>query len=369
MNELRQAILGIDVGGTSVKAALFECTKLLKSNAFWSHDEPTQRGVSANTEQIKSVVEAAKRVAALHEIAVVAFGIGSPGRFDSKGHIRPGSASNLELENHDFDGVNLQQNYDAALGDEIPVLVRNDGDAMLAGMLDVIRQSKTAAAITWKQLHGKTVALFGIGTGLGHSIAKVANDGQGYQFVTDGHASKLLIDVDAPDLKIYQMAADKLEADTGKKELFKSADGRVRAEDLCRAPLMAKLCEIDSHEELDFENNMTHQQAYALMGKYLGRIIATIYKGVNDDIEPKNGWSTEFKTQAAKSSVYLLGGGVGRNVTGDVLIGHAETELAQNHIKGITFVRMPEKDLATYSAASMAAQAFNITRINNKLKA
>lgn len=134
-------------------------------------------------------------------------GIGSPGRFND-GVIKPGTSLNMGTTPNEFDGVNLHQKFTDALSQtsvaSVPLYVGNDGDAMLAGIIDSIQskdpklKDQNGDDIGRFAIRKKHVALLGIGTGVGHAIASIDSSGA-KQFVTDGHASKLRVKLDDAD--------------------------------------------------------------------------------------------------------------------------------------------------------------------------
>ena len=111
---------------------------------------------------------------------------------------------------------------------------------------------------------------------------------------------------------------------------------------------------VETGEELDIDASELHAQVIAMAGKYLGRTIAIIHSGENEDIEPANGWSEDEKKLAARTSIYLFGGGLGRSPLGLKLIEYADAELAKHGVDTIRMVQIPDTNVATRAAAIMA---------------
>lgn len=79
---------------------------------------------------------------------------------------------------------------------------------MLSGIVEALRNgtiqnltNQNNNKIAIDNLHNKYIALFGIGTGISHAIAEIDNNGE-FKFITDGHGSKLRVQVDI--MKIYR---------------------------------------------------------------------------------------------------------------------------------------------------------------------
>lgn len=354
-------VLGIDIGGTKIDAQLFVVADgKMADEPIWKCEERTVKGVSEHARQMVKIIREAERQAHYRHGELVGAGIGSPGRFDADGRIKPGSNQNLGHTPDEFDGVNLRELY----GEQMKRLkvnlpaealsVCNDGNAMLAGLLespgDLRNQYGDAVSAA-----GRYVAVLGIGTGIGHAIARTHASG-GFDFVTDGHASALRVAVDAEDMPALLQAKTTLEAQTGIEEIMMFDDGTVRAEDLFRGPVVNTLAGVSHGRALDIDNSR-HAEALAFAGKYMARTIAVIKSGESQDVEPHNGWSDDDKAQAAQTSLYLVSGGMGRSVAGFEMIRHAATEMERLGIHDIDLVQMNGTHLAARAAATMVPLA------------
>src|ERR1700722_2291582 len=91
----QQYVAGIDVGGTSIKSALFKVEDgSISKEQLFSVTEPTVRGVKPHVEQIAGIIEQLN--AGVPEGGVLsAVGVASPGRFDGKGNLMPGTNPNM----------------------------------------------------------------------------------------------------------------------------------------------------------------------------------------------------------------------------------------------------------------------------------
>lgn len=363
-------ILGLDVGGQSIKAALYPLQEEdLSQTAIWEERFPTAKGVAAHALQIAQLIEQGQQAAQIKNAQLVGSGIGTPGRFGENGLIKPGTNPNVGTQVHEFDGVCLRSHYQQELQKfpsvkALPFEVQNDGNAMLAGMIHAVQHAREGQfcdhlgeSLLLQSLAGKTVGLIGLGTGLGHAIAQFDTTGQHYHFVTDGHASKLRIPVDAADISHFLKAGEVLSTQTGRKEIIVFPDGSVRAEDLCRSPMVNALADVECGTHINIESSHRHMKAIELAGKYIGRIMAVVHSGENEDIEPENGWSAEEKQQAAQTSIYLFGGGLGVSPLGVELMEYAQQELDKKGVQGIRMAQIDAGNVASYAAALMMLNA------------
>lgn len=363
----KQFMLGIDVGGQTVKSGLYVVEgDSLANKAQWIDHVETAKGVDEHSLQIVGIIDKAVDLAKSLEGLIIGVGIATPGRFGIDGIIKPGTNPNVGRFVREFDGIHLRGEYVRVMQAKnpellsIPFNVKNDGNAMLAGMIKSIQSKQRPDMYDHREkilkphcIVGKYVGLIGLGTGLGHAIVHIDSEHR-YHFVTDGHASKLRITVDEDDLRLVVEAGEKLKAATGREELIICDDGTVRAEDLYRSPMVNTMAGVDDGAQLDIVANPRHLHAIQLAGKYLGRTMTVIHSGENSDIEPANGWSEEEKQLAAKTSIYLFGGGLGRSPLGLELIKYADEELQNHAIDTIRMVQIPDTNVATHAAAIMA---------------
>jgi len=358
----KKYVLGIDIGGTGIKAKLFEVSgSNLPSVSGWESNQNTNKGLDEHVRQITAVVREANKYIREQGAALVGIGIASPGRFDEFGHIKPGTNTNLELTKGEFDSVNLKEEYSRAISDSFaalpPLYVCNDGNAMLAGMMDAIR-TQTAEGlvdqngkdVTKFGLAKQHVALFGIGTGVGHAIVNMDISGNDYKFVTDGHASKLRVKIDSQDWPMVEKAMKAIVAPD--KIIAFPAEHEVRAEDLFRAPVINALA--DGYAEPD---NAEHQAVLRFAGKYMARTIALIKSGQSQDVDSGNAWSDADKAEAAKTSVYLIGGKMGTRPIGKKIIEYAAAELKALNIDDVKLVQFKGDDNPQRQAALLVPPA------------
>lgn len=312
-------ILGVDVGGTAIKAALYKIndSNLGEPIPLFSEDEKkngndaSQRGMLGHLKQMKEVFsKAADKVKAING-TLVGVGVGMPGRFNDKGFIFKNTCTQLDEPDDKMYGIEFKKAYKDALHDVcksayLSLEVANDADMMIQGMIQSLHHGEAFAtdqngnALPLDQT--SQIGLFGIGTGVGHTIVihNVANGNHHIEHVTDGHASKLLIDVDPKDIEIIeQIKAQGVEV--------QESGGKFRAEDLFKEGTIKAIAGINHAMDADFQNPR-HDKAVRFAGKYMARTIEAIASGNNEDINPEQGWSDEAKRLAAQTQIYLVGG-------------------------------------------------------------
>lgn len=347
-------VLGIDVGGTTLKYQLFsyEDGNLVPVTGYEKEKKrDTERGLEKHTDQIASIIaEVANDVSQTHGGKLAAVGIGSPGRFRDDGTIKPGTNTNMEIpELKDFDNVNLRKAYAAKLPKELQYLaskqntlvVRNDGDAALMGIVDRIKKDAAGAlvdqhgnAFRFDSAKGNTLAYIGIGTGVGHAIMFIDPNGT-TQFKTDGHASKLWVDVPASDIAKVEQAKDRWNAMHANPDekidiVVDHEHSRVRAEDLLRFPILCGMAGVADGKELD-AGITQHKDALEFAGTYMARLINVIRSGVSEDVNgPEQGWRADDKQHASRTSDYVIGGGIMKDKPlAEILIGSVNNELVR----------------------------------------
>lgn len=382
--------LGIDIGGGTLKYQLFHADNGLTPATGYEkpQSKTTERGLVAHTNQVADIIVQAEQEARKLNGELASVGIGSPGRFRENGTLKPGTNSNIELPGgHEFDDCYLHAAYLAALkargGQQIAreftttperFVVRNDGDAAMLGVMNRIKNNQVpnlkdqhGNSIDFNALKNHHVAYIGIGTGVGHAIMHVDPNG-GMDFKTDGHASKLWIDTSKEDIQKIEDACGWWNAHHKKDEhiavVVDHVNHRVRAEDLLRAPIICSMAEVMNGEQLD-TGNETHQTALKFSGKYLARLMEVIRSGQNDDVNGEaEGWTPEDKTSAARTSDYIIGGGIMNDAAiAKLFIDAAQKELATlSAPEGATPIRLiayspPDKESPAITAAAGLATA------------
>jgi hypothetical protein len=319
----KKFVLGVDVGGTSIKTKMYEIVdnKLSDASINLFEQAPTsEKGLDAHVNQMQGIFQDAAVAAKDQDGKLVAIGVGTPGRY-KEGVIKPGTSPNFGKA---FDGVNLRQKYNKAMAGYLPggasLEVHNDADMMMAGVLNALRSGEATATdqdggkVRFDNLKRDQVALFGIGTGIGHSIVRLDRQGNATA-VTDGHASKLLLEVDEADKETMKQVETWLKQNRPDIEVpvhyANDGSGRIWAEDLFKDPTFCAIANVQSGKDADMSNK-EHRKAAAFIGKYMARTIAAIASGQNEDQAPEQGWSTQDKQDAAKTKTYLISGGLAR---------------------------------------------------------
>jgi hypothetical protein len=349
-------VLGLDVGGTGIQYGLFQVLPngVLAPVNICPGDKRTQKGVAPHAKQVGSLIKKAMSTAQKYGGILVGVGVASPGRFKN-GIIKKGSNPNMGRTTKEFDGVCLQEEYILAckkIGiDIIPIVVRNDADAMAIGLLNQLKESPEAFHDqngNEVDIVNRVIGYLGLGTGLGNSFLK------DYQFINDGHLSKIKISIDPADMTAFLQVRRKRRKEM---QYFKPKRAKANLESLVCTPTLRVLAGLKQKKLLDV-SHPEHQQAIALVGKYLARGIIAVHKGKIRDINPKNQWN-DHEIEAAKcTSIYLLGGGVMSD--GDVakrLTQEIDATLQEDlgHQHGIQVVPMGCENPAVYAAANLLA--------------
>jgi hypothetical protein len=313
---VRRYVVGIDIGGTAIQIGAFAVNQdgTLNPSAQYEREETTAHGLDEHIQQITRIIATLNQEIETENGFVARVGIASPGRFNASGCIKPDTSPNMGTRPNEFDEVNLQERYRTELethGIRIPLVVRNDADAMLAGLIRALQQpgaefqDQYGNAFTAADLKGNLIGYLGIGTGLGNSFSR---DGVP---VTDGHLSKVIISISEEDLSEFQRVYDQRGA---AMQYFNAERREANLESLVCNPTLCVLAGVENSRDLDV-NIEQHQTALALVGKYLARGMIAVQNGVIRDINTDNQWTAEEIEEARQTSVYLLGGGIMGSVT------------------------------------------------------
>lgn len=405
----RQFVLGIDIGGQTIKPELYEAVNgvLSEKPVFSLTGNPiTVKGLEGHKNQIAEIIMQAKHYAEdTKELngKLVGVGIAAPGRIMDDSTVKPDAFPNLRLKPDEFDGKNLKAEYIAAIRDwdvslakemETSLSVANDAKSMFSGMLDAAKQQKPGDIALFTGLNGnsmqpgalggKRVAMFGIGTGLGHCIADMDPNGSMKGFVTDGHGSELLLKVDKGEDE--RMLLDGIEA-LKSRHLAQHGeslhvpvfdiDGHkaVRAEMFICDPMLKAMSKVDDAKDIKLDgSNKQHQAVIDFAGKYMARLIKTIRQQEGYDISdhlrsigqndaPKSSWSAQEMQQAAATNVYVMGGGVGSKQLGAAIAKVADDALKKDGIDDITFAQFRGADNPAPRAAASLVPTNNYRQI------
>lgn len=133
---------------------------------------------------------------------------------------------------------------------------------------------------------------------------------------------------------------------SGKEEVILFPDTKeARAEDLLRAPVENAMS--------DMLGKPDHPDSLKFVGKYMARLIAVIKSGESQDIEPANGWTDQDKADAAKTSLYLIGGAIASKPAGAEIMRYAAEELKNLGITDIKLTRYTGENVAARAAATL----------------
>jgi glucokinase len=154
MGSARSALIGVDVGATTVSAGLVTAEGTVLSTV----QAPTRLGTGTAADTALGLIEDLCIAAQLRSVAVEAVGIGLPGLVDVERGVVQSSAGGLVADLHE---VPLAERITAATG--LPAFVDNDVNALALG--------------EWT---------FGLGRGAASCVVLAVGSGVGAGIVTDG---------------------------------------------------------------------------------------------------------------------------------------------------------------------------------------
>ncbi len=359
---MTEFVFGLDVGGTGIQCGLFEVLtndQTLAKSHVWQGNLTTNKGIQPHVVQVASLVQMATTAAQERHGILVGIGVASPGRFRD-GFILKGTSPNMGWTTHEFDGVCLPEQYIVACSHlgifNLPIVVRNDADAMAIGLLEQHQLSPTS----FPDQNGKTVQIteqttigyLGLGNGLGSSFLRSRS------FINEGHLSMVKIAIDSTDVEIFSQVHN---IRGQQMQYFDPAIPAANLESLVCMPTLRALAGLIATDEKLNVNIIRHQQAIDLVGKYLAKGMVAVRDGHIHDINPDNQWSDDDIAAAKSTSVYLLGGAVMRdsNVAGGLVTAINRTlvlRFGEKH--GIQVVPMGCDNPAVYAAANLFMNEF-----------
>lgn len=87
---------GVDIGGTKIDCQLFSIeNSFLAQKPSWEIKQNTKKGLTKHVNQIAELYALAEEQANKMQGKIIALGIGSPGRFNIIGNIKPGTSPHL----------------------------------------------------------------------------------------------------------------------------------------------------------------------------------------------------------------------------------------------------------------------------------
>ncbi len=358
MNEF---VFGLDVGGTGIQCGLFPILEngQLDRNHVWQGNLSTNKRVEPHVTQVAALVQMATTAAQERHGKLVGVGVASPGRFRD-GFILKGTSPNMGWTTHEFDGVCLPEQYILACSHlgilNLPMVVRNDADAMAIGLLEQHQLSPTS----FPDQNGETVHItaqttigyLGLGNGLGNSFLKNRS------FINEGHLSMVEIAIDPTDVEIFSQVHN---IRGQQMQYFDPAIPAANLESLVCMPTFRALAGLTTTDEKLNVNIFQHQQAINLVGKYLAKGMIAVRDGDIHDIHPDNQWCDDDIAAAKSTSLYLLGGAVMRDsnvASGLVTAINRTLGLRFGEKYGIQVVPMGCENPAVFAAAQLFMSQF-----------
>lgn len=359
----KEAVLGIDIGGTSIKWAVYPLIngkmgeEAIEKGKIPTKESPTDKAVplEKHVSDVAALIRDAGVAANKRGYSVVSTGIASPGKFidDENGgkKIEPGSSPNMGAE---FDNANLQQRIEAQLKEmniDMPIAVMNDAAAQQLGIIEALLKQEGMK----EKLLGKTVGFMGLGTGLGGSFATISKEGKVEQ-ITDGHLSDLMVKLSPADSEI--VVQNNGYCDSGNQFELNADNSRVKGDDMLSAKAVNRFTGLDMSsfaKPAAASTVATYGERLAVMGHSIAQIAKQVQEGDITKQHDYQTWPEKDVDAARDTSVWLLSGGLMENANlGPKFLHDAEHHAQTLGVEGVEFLRAPVQQAAERAAAAAA---------------
>jgi len=378
VGQAEAAVTLVDIGGTKELVLIVgvDGTGGLMGDAVFSRREiktPVGKVGSFYDATVDAVHEAQAKVRGVKLLPLVC--VGTPGRLVD-GIIQPGSAANLGVSRHEFDGVNPARELEERL--RVKVNVVNDAIAQMGFGLKALFESGKS-----DELRGRRVCYVGPGTGLGGGFCQVKDD-LSLDIYTDGH----IYDIMLPgfDGRVHL----KFKCDGGDYEARLPYE-RAKAEDLLSGRAVRQLASAIDRELLlagvkplflplamgrwpvpvseasallDHDNEKSTldarflregileadgskadvsraqpaaRQIFEFEGEMLGRLVESVYHGNVSKYSHEAQWSGKDRRMVSGTADYVIGGSVGTRGAGGTIIREKATEYLGGAVPGVKF--------------------------------
>ncbi len=304
----KTASLGIDIGGTNVKWEAYELNggnvgKVLASGSLPTH--PAAKDLVADVTKI--VADATAQCAGL-KARLETVGVAFPGKLDSKGNVRQGSAPNLgEPLGKEFDDRNVYELFAHSIPAGVTVNFLNDAVAQHQALIQ--QELKKPKGIA--RMGGKTVGYLAAGTGLGGGFATVSTKGA-VTPITDGHVHDMMITLPAKDMAFLEEANAKLPAGVPPMII---RNGQVMAGDVLSGKGMERIIGPISNQT-DIARAPLYEAYTDIAARAMAEVIGNIRHQQVSKERSDQDWTAEDKALAAQTSIYFISGGMGTSPTG-----------------------------------------------------
>ncbi|MCD8570137.1 MAG: hypothetical protein LRY76_01120 [Alphaproteobacteria bacterium] len=345
------AVLGIDVGGTKTRWALYQGQdKALNEAQIAGGSTPTQRRLKDHQQDIRDIIARAQKIAAQEGVSLTHIGIGWPAKFGADGVIMTGMAPNMgDPLGVEFDGVDIRTFFDDICPEEASITVLNDAVAQHVG----ITRNLLVDPLFQKKLGGQTIGYIAPGTGLGGSFLQIGQD-LSVKVITDGHIQDMLVPLKGDGLALIE--AYNVDHPDSAIPFYKEGHF-IRSEDILSGMGLARLTGVDA-QKLDSEAACrNHISVLLAMAQVMAAVIRGIRTGDFDKKYVDQNWSDEDKNLVKDTRIFILSGGVFQNNSlRQIIVEEAKKQLADEGINDIEFI--PARDsFATYAAALSCLEA------------
>jgi len=359
MQNTKQYLLGIDIGHHEIRAELFAVTDKgshINSTPLYKIKEIPQPHLNDHVAQIESIIIRAAEEAKKQNGRLAGIGISAPATFTKDGVVRAGTDARFAA----FNGVNLRKAYQNALASKynaiasmntaqadtyvlnknVPIKIENRHNVMLASMFE---DMKSPNAGEYKKdyfppnaMNGKWVSAFLIGKRMGQASAQIDPNGKELHFVKKNLLEGLDVTIDNEDRETLRPALTPAAFDA------LSHNPAMSAKDAFSYETILKMAGVKHYKDINC-TDPAHMAALAFAGKYFGRTLISLQQR-----EQKKGEKGHIPY------AYLLGGNVGSDNTGTIILKAATEELEKQEVKDIRLVRMHKKKEVPLAAACFA---------------
>ncbi|OGX39269.1 MAG: hypothetical protein A3C53_01925 [Omnitrophica WOR_2 bacterium RIFCSPHIGHO2_02_FULL_68_15] len=373
MGGRQPALVGVDIGGTKIKAGAVAVGPDGAARHVAAADRiPTPAAAPGPFyDAVASLIRQVQTRAADAGCAVLPIvAVAHPGRFLPDGRLARGTTPNLGTSPNQFDGLSPAQELERRL--PVRVFACNDAVAQMRFGLEVVLRDPTLRPA----LVGQTVVYLGPGTGMGGGVALVSQDGA-VEPTTDGHFF---------DLQVVAYGDGTLTAEellTGPAIARAVAQANTGLTAPIQPPRAGGLDELLRSPTARPEHRACAQQIAGEFGERLAGLIETIARGTIRKVrveraadgalirrvdEPDRAWSAADQALVRGCRRFLLGGFVGSSAGLGASI--RDQALARLRRRGLPEVQIIQVPLDSDDAGLLGAvRAVPVSELAGRLSA
>lgn len=312
----RTVVIGVDIGGTKVKAGAVEVGPHgVTAHVAASRQAATPRAAPTDFyDAVAGLACGVRDEAGRQGLRVLPLlAAAHPGRFLPDGALARGTTPNLGSAPGEFDGLRPAQELERRLG--VVVVAENDAVAQMRFGLDVLLREASVRP----RLVGETVIYLGPGTGMGGGVARVDRRGV-VTVVTDGH----FFDLQVPGYGKGTRTAEELFTGPAIARAVEEANTRLASP--IHPATAGQLDYLLTRPDAPAAQREAAQRIAETQGEILSAIIAAIHAGTVTKVrletaaggrlirhvdEPDRAWSAADRETVREARRVILGGFVG----------------------------------------------------------